>query len=294
MKLYAFRGEFPNFGDELNRLLIPKVLPGLLDENEDQILLAIGSVLFNDFPRRARKVVFGSGYGRYTPPPDLDPTWDVHCVRGPLTAQALGLPPECVAADTAILANRHLRQPTGKRYRAGYIPHWESLMRADWAKVCGMANVTFIDPRWPVERVLDMIQACEMVIAEAMHGAIVADALRTPWLAVLPFHRRHHFKWQDWALALDLNLVQHRLPPASAEEARIWLRPGGKGASLIAAATRLAAPAIDPRLEDRAARSLERLSRQDPVLSSDASLERALEKLETSAGRILKTYGRAG
>lgn len=58
-----------------------------------------------------------------------------------------------------------------------------------------------------------------------MHGAIVSDALRVPWVAARPIQRQHHLKWQDWADALQLDL--RPLPPQPStglEAAMHWLR----------------------------------------------------------------------
>ena len=37
-----------------------------------------------------------------------------------------------------------------------------------------------------------------------MHGAIVADALRTPWIPVVTSPRILSFKWQDWCASIGV------------------------------------------------------------------------------------------
>jgi hypothetical protein len=88
MKLIYFRGHVPNFGDELNPYLWDRLLPpGLLDEDESELFLGIGSILFDTYPAGPRKYVMGSGYAGYTGlPPVHDGSWDVVFVRGPRTA----------------------------------------------------------------------------------------------------------------------------------------------------------------------------------------------------------------
>ena len=65
---------------------------------------------------------------------------------------------------------------------------------------------TDIDPCGGVERVIADILASELLVTEAMHGAIVADALRVPWVPVRPVQPTNRGKWFDWASALDIEL----------------------------------------------------------------------------------------
>ena len=90
-RLYYFKGAKPNFGDELNPWLWPRLLPDLLDDNDDELFLGIGTILNDGVPAPPRKIVFGSGFG-YGLPPHVDSAkWNIYCVRGPLTANALGV-----------------------------------------------------------------------------------------------------------------------------------------------------------------------------------------------------------
>jgi hypothetical protein len=291
MKLYSYRGSSANFGDELNDVLLTQVFPDFFDDDESELFLGIGSVLFNHHPREARKIVFGSGYAGYTPPPTVDSKWKFYCVRGPRTAQALGLEAALVAADSAILISDFVEPPKQKSHPVSYIPHWQSLGRSDWAGVCRLAGINFIDPRRPVMEVLEAIAASGVVVAEAMHGAIVADALRVPWIPVLPFHPSHRYKWHDWAEALDIDLKHRRLLPASVLEAWISLT-GRNGQALLRSGgrTRSLMNVGDTALQHAAARSLRRISASAPMLSEQTAFNRALEKLQVCVQRIKRDY----
>ena len=139
----------------------------------------------------------------------------------------LGLPESVGIGDAAILL-RALNVPFRRDPRyIGFMPHWQSLPRGNWQTACELAGIRLIDPRAPVERVITEILGCEVLIAEAMHGAIVADALRVPWVPALPIDHVHRGKWFDWADALRLDLKQHRLWPSSPAEVQLAtiLRP---------------------------------------------------------------------
>ncbi len=309
MKLYFYRNDgFTNFGDELNLWLMPRIFPNFFDDDPSHLMLAIGSVLFDHHPKDSLKIVFGSGFGGYTKPPTLDQNWKLYGVRGPRTAAALGLGKEKIAADTAVLMHC-FREPQPKKQHAfSFMPHFESVQRGNWERACTLAGIHFIDPRHPVPDVLRDIEASRVVIAEAMHGAIVADALRVPWIPVLPFHPSHHWKWFDWAEALDLDLMHHRLLPSSVREA-FWVLSSRRGPAQIDAAQSItyqpphnssrhlqrpgiksAVQAIEWGLVRIAASSLRKITRVEPILSPDLSLARAVDRLQTQAERIRRDY----
>jgi hypothetical protein len=291
MKLYYYQGAEPNFGDELNHWLMPKVLPGLLDDNEAEMLLAIGSVLYDNYAPSIKKIVLGTGWGGYTPPPMLDEKWDVHCVRGPLTANALGLPEHFVAGDAAILLRDHYKADPIKRVKVSFIPHFESIGRGHWREACKLAGIRFIDPRLPVLEVMKKICESEVVITEAMHGAIVSDALRVPWIAMKPNDPRHHMKWNDWAGALDLDVRFRGVSPSSMREA--FLVKSGREAWRLETNSGwlpIAVKPLDVTLVGVAAISLFRTAKLEPQLSGDIEIERATDKLRSASIAILKAY----
>ena len=87
MQLYRWRGAARNFGDELNTLLWPRLLPGFFDDDPAEQFLGIGLVLDARHNTGAVKLVAGAGYGGYEAPPRLDANWIIHWVRGPRTAR---------------------------------------------------------------------------------------------------------------------------------------------------------------------------------------------------------------
>lgn len=293
MKLYVWRDAKTNFGDELNHWLMPKVFPGLFDEDEADLFLGIGSVIFDFHPRASRKIVFGSGYGGYTALPDFDETWRFHGVRGPHTARACGLEAGSVAGDTAILLRAHRQRPSAAPKGVAFMPHWQSVERGRWAAACALAGVRLIDPADDVETILAAIESSELVIAEAMHGAIVADALRVPWVPVLPTRRAERMKWWDWAEALDLDLKMQVAWPSSLAEALMTARGGrGDGRRLTRAggALGVGVRAVDWGFARLAAVRLRQLAQTPPMLSADRAIDRAVERLQSHAADIRRAY----
>jgi len=307
MKLYFFRGQTPNFGDELNEWLMPRVFPNFFDDNDQELLLAIGSVLFDTHPKQCKKIVFGSGFGGYTALPEIDDTWKFYCVRGPLTAKAFGLSEDYVAGDTAILLNNFRSNAVTKDIKASFMPHFRSIERGHWQAACRLAGINYIDPRRPVEEILNQIERSRMMISEAMHGVITADALRVPWVAIRPFDPTHHMKWYDWAGALNIDLKYHKLPPTSLREA--WISRGAAKVQMappspvtqndtppsrsdgIGLRIRRATRVVDPAFVALAAIALRKAAHREPALSSDAALGRALDRLQTNADRIKRDFG---
>ncbi len=290
MKLYVWRGETTNFGDELNTWLMPRVFPDFFDEDEADLFLGIGSVIFDIHPAGSRKIVFGSGYAGYTALPQFDGSWRFHGVRGPRTARACGLGPEQITGDAAILMHNYRPVRTTAKGMT-FMPHFHSADRGNWEQACALAGIRFIDPHAPVQEVLDAIAASETVIAEAMHGAIVADAFRIPWIPILPIHRDHRGKWHDWAEALDIELEPHTLGPSSLAGAWVAGR-GGRGHGGPLAKAKGLVGALDQVFIRLAAKRLSQLAKAPPMLSTDAALAKALNRLEARAAEIRRDYPR--
>ncbi len=288
MKLVYYQSDVPNFGDELNTYVWPEILPeNFLDEDESELFVGIGSILWDFLPQQPRKFVMGSGYAGYTAPPNLhDGSWDVVFVRGPWTAQQLDLPKEKAICDSAILL-RAMDLPEGEeRMNAAFMPHFDSLHRGMWSDACRLAGIPLIDPRDDVVKIIRQIKATRVLITEAMHGAIVADALRTPWIAARPIHSGHHNKWRDWSDSLSIKLRPQKLRPTNSMEFYVGLS-GGRGEVEGRAGrfnrSSLAKP-VNTALTHWAAEGLRKMVLCEPQLSGDLEIgevtERAVSAVE--------------
>lgn len=293
MKLQFFRGAQPNFGDELNTWLWPQLLPNFFDDDPRTLFIGIGSIIGPHYDTDAKKVVFGSGYvPTYHPTPDVHSNdWDIFFVRGPRTARALGLPEHLGIGDAAILL-RALSVRSQREPRCiGFMPHWESVPRGNWRAACALAGLQFIDPTDPVEKVITDILGCTVLIAEAMHGAIVADTLRVPWIPVLPIEHAHQDKWLDWAEAMNLNLTRPRLIPSTAAEVHIatFYRPRLGRLSGYVASSALSRIA-NPLLTYAAAQRLTAIAKECPSLSADNLLATTVEQMQEKLSQLQQKY----
>ncbi len=101
---------------------------------------------------------------------------------------------------------------TSKKYKVAFIPYaWEMESSPEvFLEVCRQLGYICIDPRWEVEKVLQEISRSELVVSAAMHGAIVADALRVPWISLKSNAGIPDFKWTDFCQSLGLEFTSNR------------------------------------------------------------------------------------
>lgn len=212
MKLYYFKDPEGNFGDDLNPWLWQNLLGDVFDQNTDELFVGVGTLLNHRIPKAKKVTVFGSGHG-YGDIPPVNTHWQFYSVRGPLTAQALGLDLSLAITDPAILAPLFTKQQTNKKYPISYMPHCVSARNGDWQKVCQIAGIHYIDPRKPYLDVFKAIQQTELLLTEAMHGAILADAFRVHWLPVKAYKHISEYKWQDWLQSVKVETKFNHIKP---------------------------------------------------------------------------------
>lgn len=214
MQLHFYRDPTGNFGDDLNPWLWPRLLPKPIDDcfDDSTLLVGIGSILNQGIPKEpARKIVFSSGLG-YGPPPSITKQWHFYCVRGPLTAVQLGLPAAKAICDGAILVREYVQPAERVPNGAAYMPHHKTARFDDWRGICDALSLRYVDPGAPVEETLEIIRGSSVLITEAMHGAIVADALRVPWIPVRTRPWIQEFKWKDWSSSVGIEHEFEWLP----------------------------------------------------------------------------------
>lgn len=210
MKLNHYQSK--NFGDALNPYIFNHFIPELLDDDLDIAFVGIGSVLgLEEVMNTRRKVIFSSGFA-YGTLPEIDDTYDFFCVRGPLTCKVLNLNSKMAITDGASLL-QFMKKEEGKKYNYSFMPHWESALKYNWKKICDLVDVNYLDPTDDYLKNISQIQQSEVVIAEAMHAAIVADSLRVPWLPVRAYGGINSFKWMDWTRSLNMDYFPIKITP---------------------------------------------------------------------------------
>jgi succinoglycan biosynthesis protein ExoV len=220
MEICYYRDPHFNFGDDLNAVVWPQVLSERLRSHPDIVLVGIGSILnetmVGKHTGRGKKVlVIGSGTSYGVPPQRLDEL-EVLAVRGPYTAAVIGKPRAAVTDSAILLAQVDAQRDVHLRKDLVlFMPHHRTIAATRWAEVAQECGLTYVSPQQPVERILALFAHARLVVTEAMHGAIVADTLRIPWIPLAISPAIEEFKWRDWCLSMNLPFRPQRLPAGS-------------------------------------------------------------------------------
>ncbi len=277
MRLFQHKEPSGNFGDDLNGWLWPRLFNGSFESAAGPVFIGIGSVLDGhalppSVRQAAHKVVFGAGARSEVVGIQMDKSWDIRFVRGPLTAAALEpYPARHITDGAACIALLNLKRDCIGG--CAFMPYFMSVDCFHWASACEDLGMTYIDPRWPVEKVLSLIASSSRLVTEAMHGAVIADALRVPWMSIDCFSSIYEgeetatFKWKDWASSVGLSIERRKL---------VALFPPSPQRQSLAKRTK---NAVRKALVNR---QLRQLLREDSFqLSGDRHFESAVSSLRT-------------
>lgn len=265
-----------NFGDELNPLIWSSLLGEKLNNDNNVVFLGIGSLLNdtleNKIPRQSIKIIFGTGVGYGSRPLRLDESYKVFCVRGPLSSKALGISEDYAITDGALLIRNLVTDVhRNKIHKVGYAPHWTNHTKR-LANLCKSMGIHYIDPtKENVLDVIDEILGCEVIFAEAMHAAIVADSLRVPWVPIRSTREVIPFKWKDWCLSIKVDYSPHTIAPLGEGEGFIGaLKHGIKEKYVAYQLSKI-------------------LKNHEPFLSNEQHLKSLLEQLNEKL-KLMKNY----
>lgn len=278
MKLYYWNGInidgkiTRNFGDELNPFIWKSLLGDVFDEDDSQVFIGIGSLLNDklesEIPQASKKLIFGTGVGYGNRPLKLDDNYKVFCVRGPLSAESLGLSEEYAITDSALLIRNLVTDINKeKKHKYGYMSHWTNHTQR-LARLCEKQGLHYIDPTTDdVMKVINEILSCDLVFAEAMHAAIIADSLRVPWVPIRSTPEVIAFKWQDWCKSINIEYAPHTVTPIWQSEDSGWSLKQKFKEKLVSIQLKKMIKTYKPSLSN--------------VQHNDTLLQRLNEKLET-------------
>lgn len=222
MKLLYYKQK-KNVGDILNEWLWPQLLgPNFFNDVDDKVWIGIGSILSKNsdvissyYNSPNKKIVFGAGVRNINEKFNINESWDIRFVRGPLSSYQVFGNTEHYITDGAyaisLLENYPTLLQSKKEYPIAFVPYFRTEEHFDFEKLGKELNIKIISPRLDPEEFLNELSKAELVIAEAMHGAIIADVLRIPWQRIKC--KAHHyenpqtaeFKWLDWLKSMDLD-----------------------------------------------------------------------------------------
>ncbi|PCK88386.1 hypothetical protein CPT32_01955 [Rhizobium sophoriradicis] len=223
MDVFYFKDPKFNFGDDLNAYIWKEVLPKNVLESPDLTVVGIGSILTSErlekFVGGDRKIaVLGTGVSYGTPPSDMS-AWCLAAVRGPLSAAVLGQPNLSVTDGAILLAlTQNLYTKQDKPEKIIFMPHRSSLQRGSWEPIATELGMEYVSPQTDTLEILRKFGEAKLVITEAMHGAIVADTMRIPWIPVTIHPHIDEFKWKDWTYSMGLDYRPISLPSISADD----------------------------------------------------------------------------
>lgn len=202
----------------------------------------------------------------------MDQSWCVYAVRGPLSARALGLEDSFAITDPAILLTLLDLAEVQPQILVAFMPHHITARRFDWATACRQAGIHYLDPAAGVEQNLRDIRSSRLVVAEAMHAAIVADAFRVPWIPLKLFGYILDFKWQDWCQSMGLAYA-----PMMMSDLASYFQPDADGVLRM-----------NP---ERLAEGIHYLSRErEGLLSPVAILNQCLERYQEKLAQLQQDY----
>ena len=284
MQLYYYSGfdEIKNFGDELNKIIWDRTIPGMLDNNSSELFVGIVTLLNNRIPINSNTVIMGAGVGYGDLPSKKQINeWSIYCVRGYLSAKALGVPVDKVATDPAILVNRLYSGVELKTHEFSFMPHWMN-MGNSWKAICDNLGIKLLNPLGDIDDLISSMKRSKVVIAEAMHAAIVADSLRIPWIPVASsFPDSLPFKWQDWCSSLNISYEPYMIY-------RLWHDPSELKRLSKRSIIKFALRPINHFILEKKMRDI--MMSASPTLSNDLDFDCALNKVENAIDVFKKDY----
>jgi pyruvyltransferase len=206
-----------NFGDELNRLVLPPAFQQSIEwvpPSQAQVI-GIGSIMELTLRRNANAAYWGTGLrGDVT----LS-SQDIAClrrnslaVRGPRTRDMLGLPMDTPVGDPALVLSRIRGAKEWDRDGpVVLIPHFSSWSKTEDVSYLrrALGDPVLAAPNTAAPAMLDLIESASCVVSSSLHGLIVADALGVPSVHLSGKNTNEtSFKFQDYYMSTGKSSIQ--------------------------------------------------------------------------------------
>lgn len=190
-----------NWGDKINPTLIEsisgqKVLFSKKKGHKKYIV--VGSIIhYAD----DNTIVWGAGMISNKHLPVGKP--GIRSVRGPLTRKFLisnGFSCPEVYGDPVLVYPNYYDPQIKKTNRIGIVPHYKD-KNLSWVK---KQNIKLIDIQGNINKVVDDVCSCEIIISSSLHGIILADAYGIPgyWIKLSDNLVGGDFKFVDYMLSV--------------------------------------------------------------------------------------------
>ncbi|PIE23462.1 MAG: hypothetical protein CSA62_07540 [Planctomycetota bacterium] len=209
-----------NVGDDLNAILWPNFIGDCLDGDSQWWVSGIGTIL-DSIPAQQPAVILGSGYRHGQGLVDTS-RWVIYFVRGRKTAEALGLDHNKAITDPALLTPDLVPRARKSYGQVALVPHVTTsvIMGTSLKRSCEYSGIRYVDPRLAPSEFVAELTACDWVLSEAMHGAILADSYGIPWVPLVSGKHIDRWKWADWAETMHLDLAFRRIRSLAASRRR--------------------------------------------------------------------------
>jgi pyruvyltransferase len=183
-KAVGYFNEIPNVGDALNEDLFRFITGSNISKPSGirfiKHYLAVGSVLG---AMNKNSIVWGSGLISVNTIDTITEIGDIRALRGSITKKALEdkfrVKLEVPLGDPALLMPNIYPASIDKTYKFGIVPHYVDENHSI-VNIIESIGGCVINVSLPVNKFIEQLTKCKVILSSSMHGLILADAYDIP------------------------------------------------------------------------------------------------------------------